>query len=178
MDEGRAMVGRTEATRAVVEAELLRHLLIGLTIKEASGMMRASYQQCRKIARTPEFLVRVREHSSEIAQRLTEELANSTMDFAKKLEAASEKALDEMMEMMDGIEGASQLKMRICQDLLDRDARASRTKKLDVHAAHDFISPAVLLHAAATAKEIDQYQQKKLLEAPPSDDDTQHPSNS
>jgi len=150
---------RTALTNEVAEQELLRLLLSGLTLKEAAGYMRASYWKIRKIARDPGFLVKVKEHSSEISQRMMDELVNSQVEFAKKLEDASEKALEEMISMMDSLAAPSTLKYKIAQDLLDRDARASRTKRIEANTSmsHEFINPAVLIHAAATAKEIERF---------------------
>jgi len=161
---GRRLVGRTEATRTIVEAELLRFLLIGFTLKECCQQMKCAYGTVRKVARSPEFLVKLREQSNEIAERLTTELASSQVDFARKLEEASEAALEEMLAMMGEIPNASALKYKICQDLLDRDARASRTKRLEANTnmTHDFISPAILIHAAATAKELERFQPKLI----------------
>jgi hypothetical protein len=81
------------------------------------------------------------------------------------LEDASEAALEEMMAMMGELQ-TNGLKVKICQDLLDRDVRASRTKRLQADGTvhHDFISPAVLLHAAATAKELERFAGPKLTE--------------
>jgi hypothetical protein len=136
---------------------------MGFNVKEAIEQMRSGRSATYKVARSPEFLLKLREHSGEIADRLIAELTTSQLDMAHKLEEASAAALDEMMDMMKSIEGTSGLKVKICQDLLDRDPKSSRTKRIDMTGAmsHEFINPAVLIHAAATAKELEMYQAKK-----------------
>jgi hypothetical protein len=159
LPNGNKGLGRSAATQGVREEMLLKLLLMGFTVKEASGQMKYSYQSLCKISRQPEFLVKLRGLSGEIAQRLIEEMSMNTVEFAKKLEEASAAALDAMIKMMDDLEkhGPSKLRMQIAQDLLDRDARSSRTKRLDIggQVNHDFISPQVLLHAASVAREVE-----------------------
>jgi hypothetical protein len=155
------MIGKNGATKIVAEAELLRLVLCGHTLRECAAVMRAGYQNIRKMAKEPSFLLQLREHSGEIADRLTEELTHTQVEMAKRLEEASEIALENMLRMATTMDDGT-LKYKICQDLLDRDPRASRTKRLEASTTHDFISPMVLMHAAATAKEIEQYEQRKL----------------
>jgi hypothetical protein len=156
--------GTGPATRIIREEELMRLLLTGFTVKEAAIQMHKGYATCCHVARKPEFLLRLKEHSGEIAKRLVDELSTSQIEMAQKLEAASAAALEEMMGMMETLD-TGQLKVKVCQDLLDRDPKSSRTKRIDMTGtmSHDFISPAVLIHAAATAKEIEQYQKKGQL---------------
>jgi hypothetical protein len=137
-------------------------MLMGLTLPECAQHMKMSIHCIRLHARKPEFLLLLKEHSSEIAKRLVDELSTSQVEMAQKLEEASAAALEEMLGMMGELQ-TGQLKVKVCQDLLDRDPKSSRTKRVDVTGtmSHDFISPAVLIHAAATAKEIEQFQSRK-----------------
>ena len=151
------------ARKLVRNEELLRLLLMGFTIRECAEQMKINPVTVRSYTRRPEFLIQLKEHSSEIAKRLVDELSTGQIEMAQRLEEASAAALEEMMSMMGALEGPSKLKLQVCQDLLDRDPKSSRTKRMDISGtmSHDFISPAVLIHAAATAKEIEQYQVKK-----------------
>jgi len=175
---GRIGLGRGPATSEVLEKEILQCLLVGMTLREASDSMRASYWKIRKVARQPAFLLKVKEHSDEIAQRMMDELVHTQVDMAKKLEEASQVALDEMMAMMADLDQPSKLKVNICQDILDRNPQSSRTKRMDLTGAmsHEFINPAVLIHAAATAKELEGYQRKELPSG--NVDSTGHPTDS
>lgn len=161
---GRIGIGKGTTSQMVAEAELLQCVLVGMTLREASESMRASYWKIRKIARQPDFLLKVKEHSAEVAQRMCDELVTSQVDMAKKLEAASEAALEEMLQMMGESPNTSALKFKIAQDLLDRDPRSSRTKRIESTGTmhHDFISPAVLVHAAATAKELERFARPQV----------------
>jgi hypothetical protein len=162
---GRRLIGRTEATRAVAEAELLKYLLIGFTLKEACQQMKCAYGTVRKLAKEPVFLLKLKEQSGEIANRLVDELSRSQVEMAQRLEEASSIALDEMLAMMGELPQGN-LKYKICQDLLDRDPKSSRTKRMDLtgNMSHQFINPAVLIHAAATAKEIEKFQSPQIGE--------------
>jgi hypothetical protein len=148
------------AIKEIRRQELLRLLILGYSLKDAAVEMKMGYFAVRTTARDPMFILAVRERSEEIARRLGEELVTNQFEMAQKLEEASGKALEAMIEMMDSMEGPSKLKKEICADLLDRDPKSSRSKRLDVTGAvgHQFINPAVLIHAAATAKELERFQ--------------------
>lgn len=152
------------ARRMIKDDELLRLLLMGFTLRECAEQLKFNYTTVRTHAKEPAFLLRLREHSGEIAKRLVDELSTSQVEMARKLEEASSAALDEMLSMMNEL-GTGQLKVKVCQDLLDRDPKSSRTKRIDMTGAmtHEFISPAVLIHAAATAKELETFQKKGQL---------------
>jgi len=148
------------ARRIINREELLKLLLMGFTLRECCAQLKVSYAALCRRSKEPEFLLLIKEHSGEIAKRLVEELSTSQVEMAQKLEEASSAALEEMMVMMTSLEGASGLKVKICQDLLDRDPKSSRTKRMDItgNMSHQFINPAVLIHAAATAKEVERFQ--------------------
>ncbi len=155
------------ARATIKQEELLRLLLTGFTLKECATQMKCNYNTIRLHAKKPEFLLQLREHSGEMAKRLVDELSTSQIEMAQKLEEASATALEEMMSMMGELTGPSTLKLKVCQDLLDRDPKSSRTKRMDITGSmsHDFISPAVLIHAAATAKELEQFQRKQVTDS-------------
>lgn len=176
---GHLRIGAAPSTRVVRDEELLRLLLMGFTVRECIEQMRSGRSATYKVARSPEFLLKLREHSSEIAERLIKELTTSQLDMAHKLEEASAAALDEMIDMMRSMDGASGLKVKICQDLLDRDPKSSRTKRMELSGtmSHDFISPAVLVHAAATAKELEAFQAKRIADGNRSPDNSAESSD-
>lgn len=136
-------------------------LLMGFTLPECARQMGCAVWTARMHARKPEFLVKLQEHSGEIAKRLVAELSTNQIEMAQKLEAASAAALEEMMALMG--ESSGTLKFKVCQDILDRDPKSSRTKRMDLtsNVSHEFINPAVLIHAAATAKELETFQARK-----------------
>jgi hypothetical protein len=153
---------RSPARAMVRDEELMRLLLMGFTLPECAAQLKVTHYTVRYHSRKPHFLIMLKEHSNEIAKRLVDELSTSQVEMAQRLEEASAAALEEMMLMMNEL-GTNGLKVKICQDLLDRDPKSSRTKRLDVTGAmsHQFINPAVLIHAAATAREVEQFQERK-----------------
>jgi hypothetical protein len=155
------MIGKDSATALVSEEELLRLVLQGFTLRECAQYMRAGYSRIRRIAKQPEFLLKLREHSAEIGARLVDEISRTQLEFTQRLEVASEEALDQMLELMKDPAVNQNTRFRAAQDLMDRDVRSSKTQKVQAHVGHEFINPAVLLHAAATAKELDRALSQK-----------------
>lgn len=115
--------------------------------------MRMSYWTVRNYAKDPEFMGQLKLKSQEIYNRLDAELAANKEDMKERLERASEEALEMMIELARSSTGV--IKLKSCQDLLDRDTRVSRTKRLEGEVGHDFISPLFLVHAAKVGREID-----------------------
>jgi len=142
-----------EAAKLVRQEELMRLLLCGHMLKECAAHMRMSYWTVRNYAKDPLFLSQLREKSNEIYRRLDAELLSSKEDMKEKLERNSEEALEYMMELARTSTGV--IKLKACQDILDRDTRVSRTKKIDSDVDHNFISPLFLVHAAKVGREID-----------------------
>ena len=163
-----------EAARQVREQELMRLLLAGYMMKECAALMKMSYKTVRDYARQPEFLVQLKELSREVYERVDAELRNLKEPLLMKLEEASAEALDRMIELMKHSkqEGVA---FKAAQDLLDRTPELSRTRKLEgsVTSRHQFLDPLMLVHAAATAKEMDQFEARKQLTEgrPPTGDD-------
>jgi hypothetical protein len=143
-----------EAAKLVKREELMRLLLCGHMLKECAAEMRLSYYTVRAYAKDPEFLLSLREKSSEIYKRLDAELASSKEDMRDRLERASEAALEQMIELAS--QSSGMLKLKALQDLLDRDTRVSRTHRVEGDMKHDFISPLFLGHAARVARELDE----------------------
>lgn len=142
-----------EASKLVRTEELMRLLLCGHMLKECAIHMRLSYWTVRNYAKDPAFMTQLREKSTEIYARLDAELAANKEDMKEKLERASEEALEMMIELARTSTGV--IKLKSCQDLLDRDTRVSRTKRIEGDTTHDFISPLFLVHAAKVGREID-----------------------
>jgi hypothetical protein len=153
MQEGLRANPMHEAAKLVRKEELMRLLLCGHMLKECAIHMRLSYWTVRGYAKEPGFLLDLKSKSTEIYARLDAELAANKEDMKEKLERASEEALEMMIELARTSTGV--IKLKSCQDLLDRDTRVSRTKRLDSDVAHDFVSPLFLVHAAKVGREID-----------------------
>jgi hypothetical protein len=149
-----------QAAKLVREEELLRLLMAGYMLKECASQMQMSYRTVREYAKQADFLQRLKALSEVVYARVDGELRASKEAIVQRLEEASDKALDEMMKLVE-MEGTGMVKLKACQDIMDRDQRVSRTKKVEGSVSHDFVNPMLLVHAAATARELEQYEAKK-----------------
>jgi hypothetical protein len=141
----------------VREDELLRLLLAGHMMKECAVHVQLSYKTVRDYAREPKFLERLRELSAEVYERVDAELKNSKDTIVSRLEQMSENALEEMYTMALALpHGVT--KMKALQDILDRDTRVSRQRKVEATTAHSFVDPLFLIHAAGSARELEMKQ--------------------
>jgi hypothetical protein len=143
-----------EAVKLVREEQLLRLLLAGYMLRECAVQMKISYRTVRLYAHDTGFLMKLKSLSKEIYARVDGELQANADDIMSKLESYSMEALDEMMELARAEKGMTKLKA--CQDIMDRNPQVSRTKRIEATNDHNFISPLFLVHAAATAKEVER----------------------
>lgn len=157
------------ATLVVRDEEFMRYLLQGLTVKECAIHLGYSYVTMCKQARRPEFLVKLKELSGEIYERIDDELSTTKTEIMQRLEQASEAALEEMIKLATDAKD-SKIRFMASQDLMDRDSRVSRQKKMDVegHHHHEFIDPLTLIHVAKVAREMDSHEQRQLPGEEPS----------
>lgn len=80
------------------------------------------------------------------------------------IEAATLKALERIVEKLDSKNEHIQLKAAV--DLLDRNPKTSKTKKVQTTAIHAIVTPDALAMAARTARELDEnYQVGRAIEA-------------
>jgi hypothetical protein len=152
------------AAKMVREEELMRLLMCGHMLKECAIHLHMSYRTVREYARQPEFMRKLKEMSAAIYERVDAELKDSKDGITARLEAYSEQALEEMMELARTCTNPV-VKLKANQDIMDRDTRLSRTRKIEASQSHSFVDPLFLVHAAGVAKELDA---KKLEQA---DDD-------
>lgn len=141
------------AAKFVREEELLRLLMSGFMLKECSMHMGVSYGTLRKYAREPGFLEKLKVLSQNVYERVDEELRKAKDSITERLESISESALEEMWELSKTAQGM--VKFKVLQDLMDRDTRISRQKKVEAQTSHSFVDPLFLVHAAGVAREMD-----------------------
>ncbi len=151
-----------KAAKMIREDELLRLLMAGFMLKEAATHLDLAYWTVRKYASAPEFMVKLRELSTNVFERVDAELKHSKESIMEKLEKASDKALAKMESLLDLPTAGPMLQFKAAQDLLDRRAEVSRTKRVDatVDQKHSFVNPLLLVHAANTAREMDEYAKR------------------
>lgn len=155
-----------EAAKLVRKEELLRLLLTGHMLKECGPFLNLSYPTVCTYARDPNFLSQLKEQSMEIFRRVDEELTASKMNILSRLEEASDNALRVMEEIMNGAK-SDMVRLKAAQDIMDRDGRVSRTRRIEGSQSHEFLNPLTLIHAAKTAREVEEYREPEL---PPASD--------
>ncbi len=151
-----------KAAKMIRQDELLRLLMAGYMLKECATHLDLAYWTVRKYASQPEFLVKLRELSANVFERVDAELKHSKESIMEKLEKASDKALTKMESLLDRSDAGPMLQFKVAQDLLDRRGEVSRTKRVEasVDQKHAFVNPLLLIHAAKTAKEVDDYNER------------------
>ena len=147
------------ASKLIRTEELLRLLLVGNSLKECATQIGMSYYTIRKYASAEAFMNQLRDMSATIYERVDAELKTSKETILTNLEKASEEGLIAMRELVKGCKNDS-VRMKAAQDLMDRDGRLSRTKKIEGTTQHGFMNPLTLVHAAKVAKETDEYNTK------------------
>ena len=150
-----------DAAKLVKTQELMRCLLTGLTLRECATQLRISYFTVKKYAKEPDFLQELKSLSSSVYERLDRELSVQKEQILERLEQASADALERLVEIMNDPQANKMVQFKAAQDLCDRDPRISRTKRVESQQDVRFINPAVLLHAAATAREVEEYRERQ-----------------
>lgn len=144
-----------ETTRFVRKEELLRLLLAGYMLKECAPTLHLSYATVRAYVKEPGFMDELKGLSRSVWERIDEEIGAIKEDITSKMQEASAEALEEMRSLLKS--NVENIKLKAAQDLMDRDSRLSRTKRLEEKHDHNFINPLLLVHAAKVAKEIDEH---------------------
>jgi len=160
-----------QAAQLVRKDELMRLLLSGHMLKECASYLKLSYGTVREYARQPEFLAALKSLSLQIYENVDRELSNSKDAITAKLEAYSEDALEEMIQLAKSCSSPI-VRLKAAQDIMDRDTRMSRSRKLESNVHQTFMNPLELHHLASVAREIDKKKElppAPATEAPPSE---------
>ncbi len=147
----------------VRDAEMLRLLCQGLTMMECSKIMGWSYVTIRKACKRQEFLAKLKEFNIEVYERVDEEIKAGKFNIAKRIEEAASEALDQMLSLARGAKAES-IKYKACQDLMDREPAASRTRKVETGTSFYMPVSVQVLQATAIALKEEQDYMKKIEE--------------
>src|SRR5580765_2014396 len=148
-----------EAVKLVRKQELLRYLLAKYTLKECSALMQVSYSTLRKWANNADFLAELKELSGEVWQEVTTELKVLTTSVQERLVEESEKALNTLIELMEDRTQKGIVRAKAAESILDRNPDTSKTSKISGAMQHSLkVDPMMLLHAAATANEVEEFK--------------------
>ncbi len=156
----------------VRDEEMLRLFCQGLTMRDVARATGWSYATIMKACKREAFMFKLKEYSLEVWKRVDEELQSNKYDLVARLEEAAEVALDEMVRLAS--EGHNEgVRMKAAQDIMDRDPRISRTKKVEGLAGGlPQINIQILQAAARAMQEEEQYlatkrqSDQKLIELP------------
>ena len=152
-----------EANRQVYRDELQRLLLARYRLKECARIQKLSYSTVRKYASDPAFLESLKLLSKEVYSEVDEELRLSSESLTSRIEDASARALERLTQLIESSNEGIALKASA--NILDRNPEVSRTSKLE--AEHKVkLDPVFLVHAAATAREVDHYEQTRTRPQP------------
>jgi hypothetical protein len=136
-------------------------LLLRIPLKECAARLGISYATVLKYAAEPEFLGSLRLLSESIHDDLLKELTVKKKSLAELMTEKSQRALERLAELMDSQQEGIALKA--CDSVLDRVSETARNRKLETDLTGRFtIDPMMLIHAAATAQELDTVNRKSL----------------
>ena len=151
-----------EASKIVLQEELLNLLLLHLPLKQAAVRLNVSYQTVRKYASEPDFLNNLRVLSQSIYEEVIIDLKTEKKSLAERLTDASEIALEKLKILIESEQEGIALKA--CDSILDRTVETARNRKDTLDAFHRFtIDPVTLMHAALTSQELINTQNPNVL---------------
>lgn len=144
--------------REVFEQEILRCLLAKMTIKDIAPTVGLDATTVRKYVKEPRFREMLRQKYPEVYARVDGFLAEQADSIQALLEENSRKALDRLSSLIES--DNENIALKASQDSLDRFSETSKVQKVEAE-HHLKIDPTFLIHAAATAKEVEQFEEKK-----------------
>lgn len=138
--------------REVQKRQLLRLALRGLTAKQSSEALGIGVYTARAWYADPEFRKTVLSKVEGALAYADETFLKQSKTLHEKIAEKSESAFEKMCEMMDSPNVSEGLRLRVCQDFLDRNPDAA--KHSAVEHQHNF-SAEELRNAAKAAAEMD-----------------------
>jgi hypothetical protein len=141
------------ARQARIES-IARMVIAGRTLKQAAETLGVHYNTVRLDAKTPLFretLERIREQSREKAEEM---LTEAVVDIVAELRRGAEQAARVMSSKLLHSNNEN-IVLKAASDLLDRDERTSKRRKMTVeNKVYQLFTPQDLMLMAQTAKEI------------------------
>jgi hypothetical protein len=144
-----------ESSKLVKTEELLNLLLLHIPLKQCAERLNLSYFTIRKYASEVEFLDRLRELSSSIYAEVVQDMKTERKTLSERLTEASDKALTKLEELLQNSQQEG-IVLKAADSILDRTLETARNRKIEGNVqGHVSFDPVLLMHAAATAREID-----------------------
>jgi hypothetical protein len=154
-----------EAAKLVRTEELMRLLLAKYRLRECAKIMDLSYATVRKWASNADFLNDLKDLSGVVWEDVNHELKTLTVNMQERMAEESEKALGRLIELMNDRTQKGIVNLKAAESILDRNPETSKSSKVSGSIDHRMkIDPMMLIHAAATAGEVDDYKRKQLAE--------------
>jgi len=147
----------------VRDEEFLRLVVQTRSVREAAKLSKWSYATALKACKRSEFMIKLREYSESVWAEVDEELAAYRLNVTERLEEASAECLEQMFELAKGAKNET-VKLKAAQDLMDRDPRISRTRKIEGGSPKVELNFQVLQLAANAIKEEKDFLERKRVE--------------
>jgi hypothetical protein len=136
-------------------SELAGLLLQGVTIVKACQMIGIPYYTARKhYINHPDFQNLLKQAGDEAFDKIKGEIISRTQSIQERAASLAEESLDKMEELLHESRN-EHIQFKVAQDLLDRDPRLSRTKRIEGTGPMLSLPGNVLILAASAAREIE-----------------------
>ena len=162
-----------EIARLARIESLAQMVIAGQTMKQAAATLGVHYNTVRLDAKTPLFretLERIRERSREKAEQM---LTEAVVDVVAELRRGAEKAARLMSSTL--LESPNEnIVFKAASDLLDRDERSSKHRKMTVNNVNSWLTPELLIRAAKAAREVreNEHVGRQVLPVPQPDEES------
>lgn len=144
--------------REVYEEQILRCLLAKMYIKDIGRVVGLDQATVRRYIRTETFRETLKAKYPEIYANVDAELGEQHDVISHILEENSRKALEKIAALMDSAN--EHIALKASQDAMDRYEETSKVIKSE-NKTEVKLDPVFLLHAAATAVEMDKFEPEK-----------------
>lgn len=151
------LVSMNPIRREVYEQNILRCLLAKAFIKDIGPAVGLDQSTVRKYIKAPEFREMLRQKYPDVYARVDADLQEQADTISHILEENSRKALDRIAALIESANEHIALKASV--DALDRFEETAAVQKGQIdHTVK--LDPVFLIHAAATAEEVDRFKPK------------------
>lgn len=146
---------RAELTTSLRFGEIIESFLRCGTVRGvARELDMSTYVLHKHFFANPEFCKLLRTANEQIFLEATQSIRDEQGSMLHKAQRLAQEALDEMETLLHESE-SEHVRFKVAQDLLDRDPRISRTKRIESTGVNVTIEQKVLMLAMETASEIE-----------------------
>lgn len=144
-----------DATREAAYDELVRLLIRGTSYAQCAELLGFHVNTIKKWIKKPEFDLKLRRTRALVYSEtdvIPDKVAQQVMESVEKLiERGAEKAIVKITTLMEQSKN-EHIQLKAAVDLADRDQRTSKTKKVQQINLNAFLTPELLVAAAAAAR--------------------------